>query len=270
LKTNLERSHMSCDHDQGCKKYFCPFSAGMEFAVALQEARAMIASGDEKGALRLLQRLERRYMDASEMFLMMGEVLERIGESGEGAGYKTFYEVLRGAFRSKSGEAREDKWDPHGLPESRITGPINSLSQVEERAMGLEEAAKQRRTPERDWRSDERDWRLERRPEPEPEHARPREKTEGSGQRDTHFSRDELKESLYPVTAAMGMEFLRQGHFGRAVEIFDMLVERNPDDRVLRDARERARRKMKEKKVLDTLQGWLGNAKLMKAQDPKQ
>jgi hypothetical protein len=188
----------------------------------------------------------------------LGEVLERVGQIEEGAGYRTFYEVLRGAFRSRLGDVEEHKWDPHGLPESKTTGPITSMSQVEERAMDLEESAKQRKTPERERRPGHAADRMESHPgraarEPDP--------------LESQMIRDDIKESLYPVTAAMGMEFLRQGHFGRAVEIFDMLVERNPEDRVLRDARERARRKMKEKKVLDTLQGWLGNAKLMKAQD---
>ncbi len=253
---------MSCAQDNGSKKYFCPFSAGMEFTMAMDEAKAMVEAGDERSALRLLQRLERRYVDASEMFLLLGEVLERIGKTEEGAGYKTFYEVLRGAFRSALGDvSRPDTRDPYGLPESRTADPITSMSRVEERAMDLEETAKRRKTPDQDWRPEREadpimDWRENLRSSPM--------------ERESGPQRSDYKDSLYPVTAAMGMEFLRQGHFGRAVEIFDMLVERNPDDKVLREARERARRKMKEKKVLDTLQGWLGNAKFKKAQEPEK
>lgn len=63
---------------------------------------------------------------------------------------------------------------------------------------------------------------------------------------------------LFPVTAAMGDEFMRQGHFDRALEIFDALLVSNPDDETLQQSREKAHKKGRETKMLEFLKGWLG------------
>jgi tetratricopeptide (TPR) repeat protein len=74
------------------------------------------------------------------------------------------------------------------------------------------------------------------------------------------------RQSLYPLTAAMGLEFMRQGHFRRAFEIFDELVRRNPDDEALREARERALKKDRSKQVMELLQRWVVRIEQMKAE----
>jgi hypothetical protein len=63
---------------------------------------------------------------------------------------------------------------------------------------------------------------------------------------------------LFPVTAAMGHEFMRQGHFDRALEIFDALLVTNPDDEALRQSRDEANKKSRETNMLEFLKGWLG------------
>jgi tetratricopeptide (TPR) repeat protein len=64
--------------------------------------------------------------------------------------------------------------------------------------------------------------------------------------------------SLFPVTAAMGHEFMRQGHFDRALEIFEALLVSNPEDEALQQSRDEAHKKSRETKMLEFLKGWLG------------
>jgi tetratricopeptide (TPR) repeat protein len=75
-----------------------------------------------------------------------------------------------------------------------------------------------------------------------------------------------VRPGLYPLTAAMGLEFMRQGHFRRAFEIFDELVRRNPDDQALREARERALKKDRSKQVMELLQRWVARIEQMKSE----
>jgi tetratricopeptide (TPR) repeat protein len=64
--------------------------------------------------------------------------------------------------------------------------------------------------------------------------------------------------SLFPVTAAMGRELMRQGHFDRALEIFEALLVSNPGDETLEQCRDEAHKKSRETKMLEFLKGWLG------------
>ena len=64
--------------------------------------------------------------------------------------------------------------------------------------------------------------------------------------------------SLFPVTAAMGREFMRQGHFDRALEIFEALLVKNPGDEALQLSRDEAHKKGRETQMLEFLKGWLG------------
>lgn len=64
--------------------------------------------------------------------------------------------------------------------------------------------------------------------------------------------------SLFPVTAAMGREFMRQGHFDRALEIFEALLAGNPEDEDLQRSRDEAHKKSRETRLLEFLKGWLG------------
>jgi hypothetical protein len=71
-------------------------------------------------------------------------------------------------------------------------------------------------------------------------------------------------EPVFPVTAEMAHEFMRQGHFDRALAIFNTLIEKRPGDESLISARSRARKKSSEKVVLNLLQGWLENIQKMR------
>jgi cytochrome c-type biogenesis protein CcmH/NrfG len=62
----------------------------------------------------------------------------------------------------------------------------------------------------------------------------------------------------------MAHEFMRQGHYDRALSIFNTLMEKRPADQELRAAMEKARRKSREKTVLAVLQGWLENIQRMR------
>ena len=64
--------------------------------------------------------------------------------------------------------------------------------------------------------------------------------------------------SLFPVTAAMGRELMRQGHFDRALEIFEAVLVSNPGDETVEQCRDEAHKKSRETKMLEFLKGWLG------------
>ncbi len=68
-----------------------------------------------------------------------------------------------------------------------------------------------------------------------------------------------------PVTAAMAQELMRQGHFDKARQILNVLVEQNPNDESLREIRDRADKEVLESRVLRTLGGWLNNIEQIKA-----
>jgi hypothetical protein len=69
-----------------------------------------------------------------------------------------------------------------------------------------------------------------------------------------------------PMTAAMANEFMRQGHFDKALGIYSVLVGKAPEDESLISARERARKKKNEKKVVTMLQRWLNNIERLKGE----
>jgi hypothetical protein len=66
-------------------------------------------------------------------------------------------------------------------------------------------------------------------------------------------------------TAAMGRELLRQGHYDKALEIFERLLEGNPQDESLREGKDTARRKSRERRLLGVLERWLHNIEHMKS-----
>jgi hypothetical protein len=67
------------------------------------------------------------------------------------------------------------------------------------------------------------------------------------------------------LTAAMGQELLRQGHFEKALQVFDRLLAKNPQDEALLEAREKARRKSRERRLMGVLERWLHNIEHMKS-----
>ncbi len=72
--------------------------------------------------------------------------------------------------------------------------------------------------------------------EPEPAEQAVREQAEAVSPPPTH------------CTAAMGQELLRQGHFDKAMQIFERLLEKNPQDESLLEGKETARRKSRERR----------------------
>ncbi len=80
-----------------------------------------------------------------------------------------------------------------------------------------------------------------------------------------HGSGKNKTEDFIPVTAAMGHEFMRQGHYGSAQKIFSELAAKNPEDPALKQALEEARKKSHEKRIVGVLQGWLSNLEQMKS-----
>ncbi len=74
-----------------------------------------------------------------------------------------------------------------------------------------------------------------------------------------------VEPAFTPVTAAMGQELMKQGHFDRALAIFSVLVERSPGDEKLREVRDQARRRSRDQHTLRTLGHWLEKIDRMKA-----
>ncbi len=72
-------------------------------------------------------------------------------------------------------------------------------------------------------------------------------------------------DEFLPVTAAMANIFMRQGHFARALEIYDRLLIKDPDDFSVKEAREQALKKNQKKELLEVLQRWLVNIEQMKS-----
>ena len=75
----------------------------------------------------------------------------------------------------------------------------------------------------------------------------------------------EKDDEFLPVTSAMAHTFMSQGHFARALSIFDRLLIQNPDDTSVREAREQALKKKKKKELLEVLQRWLSTIEQMKS-----
>jgi hypothetical protein len=217
-------------------EFSCPYSAGMDFEQAIAKARSLFASGDLEGAHELLIHLEKRFVRAARLFDLLGDVLLQEGFVKDGIRYKTLHEILKGTFKiaKEEADAMETRLRgiglPVGAPDSEALAKPKPAPDAEDLAAG---------TPT-SWETalDERD----------SEEAGP----------------------LFPITAAMGREFMRQGHYDRAQEVFDALAAQSPDDTELREAQERAGEMRRKKKLLGILQGWLENIEKMKTEHPTE
>jgi hypothetical protein len=218
-------------------EFSCPYSAGTDFEDAIAKARSLFADGDLEGAHELLSHLEKRFVRAARLFDLFGDVLLQRGFVKDGIRYKTLHEILKGTFKIAKEEA--------DALESRMRGFSSPASVPDLDALA---------TPE----------------------AGPDDVDQASGVPPAWSSElDEPDSSedagpLFPVTVAMGREFMRQGHYGRAVEVFDTLAQKNPDDPELHEALKRAGEMMRKKKLLGILQGWLENIENMKAKHPTE
>ncbi len=87
-------------------------------------------------------------------------------------------------------------------------------------------------------------------------------------QQATHSpARDNIRDStnlpgildVAPVTVAMGRQFLKQGHFRKALNIFNKLLEQKPEDSDLLNLQDQTAKKVKETHVVNVLHHWLEN-----------
>jgi hypothetical protein len=182
-----------------------------------------------KGALGLLEGLEHQYVRAVRLFDVIGDVLLHQGKIKAGIRYKTLHEILKGAFQiaeQEKGILDEGlaRVGAGPVPEPEEK-PTPQITQPPTAAQPVPRVRMQRPEPDLDM---------------------------------------SLLEPVFPVTAEMAHEFMRQGHYDRALSIFNTLMEKRPADQELRAAMEKARRKSREKTVLAVLQGWLENIQRMR------
>jgi tetratricopeptide (TPR) repeat protein len=223
------------NHDQkeDYQGFTCPYSAGADFEAALSQARSHFVNGDIDLALDLLVNLERKYVRASKLFDLLGDVLLKRGDVKEGIRYKTLHEILKGTFKIARQEAKAL---------SAVTPMLFDPKRMQPTAGGGETTTTKRSDPAASFRD------IQSRFE----------------EADVDFPDSD---ELFPVTAAMGHEFMRQGHYDRALDIFELLLERDPDDESLKQARDHAGEKHRKVRLLKILQGWLQNIETMKTPD---
>jgi tetratricopeptide (TPR) repeat protein len=175
-----------------------------DFEQELDRARSLLENSDLEGAFRLLQNLEAKYISASSLFNLLGDVLIRKGDVEQGLHYKQLHQVLNKTLQIARG----------AVPKKReaAVAPIADLSPS---SSGLEQ--------------------------------------------------DFPDMSYAPVTAAMAHELMRQGHFDKAAQILNILLQQNPEDGSLKEILDEAAKKGAENRILRTLGGWLNNIKDIKA-----
>ena len=89
-------------------QFACPYSAGADFDEAIRKARALLARDEVEPALESLVMLEKKYIDAVEVFNLLGDAFLRIGKTKTGIRYKTLHEILKGAFRIAEAQSDPD------------------------------------------------------------------------------------------------------------------------------------------------------------------
>jgi len=208
-----------------------PDSASSDIEEALGKARALLETGDVEDCLVLLENLQPKYVRGIELFDLLGDVLLRRGNIEDGIRYKTLHEILKGTFRIVG---EEKKAHAPGIPAVIHLGP----SPTEE---GESEATAT-----------------------EPGQVL----ATGVAGEEEGEAEGPVSAVLFPMTAEMGHELMRQGHFSSALEIYETLLRTRPEDDTLKEAREKAHKKTVAQKLLGVLQGWLLNIEKMKAQLP--
>ncbi|MGB6066581.1 MAG: hypothetical protein WBG50_17390 [Desulfomonilaceae bacterium] len=213
------------DTKNDASEFSYPYLAGAELEHVLSKAEALLKRADLQEALELLTVAEKRYVRAAKLFDLIGDVLLRCDRIEEGVRYKTLHEVLKGTFKIATDEA------------------VRSASRASRVA----------------------DWDRTGMPEsPIQESPCPSGGKEGAFLSEASERAVEV-EDFMPFTSAMGHEFMRQGHYDRALEIFTVLAARHPEDLSLHAAKEVARKKSRQAAVLEVLQRWLGKIERMKS-----
>jgi predicted negative regulator of RcsB-dependent stress response len=179
-------------------------SGEQDFEQGLDQARSLLQNSDLDGAFRLLQNLEAKYVSASSLFDLLGDVLLRKGDVEQGLHYKRIHQVLNRTLQIARGAAPKMK-EVAAAPTAELSDTVS-----------------------------------------EPE--------------------EELSNISYaPVTAAMAHELMRQGHFDKAAQILNILVQQNPEDGSLKEILDEANKRGIEHRILRTLGGWLNNVRDIKA-----
>jgi hypothetical protein len=211
-------------------RFSCPYSAGAELDHVLKKAESLLQNADLEEALELLTVAEKKYVRAAKLFDLLGDVLLRCGNIEEGVRYKTLHEVLRGTFKIATDEAVCSSGRANRLTDPDYSAGLTPGSDDPKICASDEEALAACEMLEKRAKAAD----------------------------------------FIPVTAAMGHELMRQGHFDRATEIFALLATKHPEDQSLQEAKEQARRKGRQTVVLDILQRWLGNIEQMKSSHPPE
>ncbi len=196
------------------------------FEDVLRYAEERLKDGDTEGGLMLLLHLEQHYVNAVRLFDLLGEAFTARGDSRTGAHYKSLYQVLKGSFHI----AQERK----KVAGVNLPGQLGNQPGVRLEGTGDEPSMSSRRPADTSF---------------------PTSPEEQAG-----------TDNLFPVTPSMGHEFMRQGHYDRAVEIFDLLLRRRPNDEALKEARAGARKKHRDQQLMHMLQTWLANIQRLKGQ----
>ncbi len=207
-------------------EFTCPFSAGTDFEDAVVKAWKLLKKNDLEDSLVLLTGLEKRYVRAVKLFDLLGDVHIRRGNLEEGVRYKSLYEILRGTFKIAGEERKAESSDLPGALEALRASELD-VGPEAGTAYYATRAEEQPGEPSQSVRADA---------------------------------------GLFPVTQSMAEEFVKQGHYERAAEIYDMLVDRNPENERLKQARANALKKSQETRVLGILKGWLGSIEQMRSE----
>lgn len=224
---------LGTDNKDDTSQFSCPYSAGAELDQVLKKAETLLQTSNLEEALELLTGVEKKYVRAAKLFDLLGDVLLRCGNIEEGVRYKTLHEVLRGTFKIATDEA---------TCASGASGRRLRMTDSDYGA-GLSTQPAEQQICASDAEALAACEMLEKRAK---------------------------AADFIPVTSAMGHELMRQGHFDRASEIFNLLAAKHPEDQSLQELKEQARKKGRQTLVLDILQRWLGNIEQMKSSHPSE
>ncbi len=228
-------------------EFTCPFSEGAEFDYGLRRARALLHRGEVEEALRLLLRLEQKYVEALELFDLLGEAFLRSGHARSGVRYKTLHEILKGTFKIAEEELElgEEPAPAAGTSSSESGASADISAEADWPSGSVPEAFSLAG--------------IGRSPQPH-------------GKRDRMEEKSQLErrglEDRYPLTSSMGLELMRQSRYEEAAVVFEKLLAQQPGDHGLRNLRDRAIKKDQARKAVGMLLGWLENLQRLRTGRP--
>jgi tetratricopeptide (TPR) repeat protein len=226
-------------------QFACPYSAGADFDEAIRKARALLARDEVEQALESLVMLERKYIDAVEVFNLLGDAFLRIGKTKNGIRYKTLHEILKGAFRIAEAQSESEAAITRAPQQKNQEGS----PELEEWLLDLFSVA--------DTVSEET----------ADDYIHRRLRKSGAATRPDEIIPDT---PVYPITSNTGLELMRKGCYDQAAEVFGRLLEQRPGDHGLRKLRERALKKDQASKAVGVLRDWLQGIEKIKTRPPEK